>query len=102
MSNSFGQSLSDPIKALPTDQQSASPNELQIVNNLFKSKEQLSGIFGEFKDVLIAAGLAVLIFQFQFADKFIRGWGCNSDILVIGVKVIAFCILLVILKKRFE
>lgn len=91
--------MGDDIRELPIDDIKTNQSDLEMVDTLFKNKEQVNNFAKQFKDAFIG-GLLFLVFASPQVDKFIRSCGCQSEAAVWAIKFILFFVLFFIAQKK--
>lgn len=96
--------MSDKLKDLPTDEEgNASPKEAQILNTLFKKKEEVgSEMYSEFKEVAVAS-LIFAILSLPFVGGLIQSVcpSAGNMFVLLIVKTIVFFILYYIVVRTY-
>lgn len=93
--------MGDKLTDLPTDKSSnPSQEDMDVILNLFKNKEAMTKVTGEFRHS-IYGGILFLILSSSIFDNLIKSTGCDNKIYIMGIKLILFVILFYIISKRF-
>ncbi len=91
--------MGDEIRELPTDDRMTNKTDLEMIDSLFKNKDQVNNLAKQFKDSFIGAVLFVILANPQ-VDKIIRSFGCHNDMALWGVKFLIFVFLFFIIQKK--
>lgn len=95
-------SSGDFIPQLPISKTPPTPNELRIVDNLFKSEETLKIVFKEFKDAILI-GVLFIIFSLPQIDTLIQKFApvivSGSAYFMFSFKALVFVIVYYFIKN---
>lgn len=98
------QTLDDYIEKLPTDKLEPNPNEVQIVNTLFKEKKGVfDTILHDARDIILMGLLFIILNIPQINSlifKFVPS-AENSIYILIGIKTVLFMVIFYILKNIY-